>query len=55
MADRIADVARDPLRAFRIPDELWHAALAVARERGESLSAAIRRFLEDYVKRGKED
>ncbi|MGN6405677.1 hypothetical protein [Sinomonas sp.] len=37
-------------RAIRIPDDLWDAALAIARERSETLSQAIRRFLEEYVK-----
>lgn len=39
-----------PQRAIRIPDELWHAALAVAIERGETLSDIIRERLAGYVK-----
>jgi hypothetical protein len=39
-----------PNRAVRIPDELWHAALAVATERGETLSDIIRDRLAGYVK-----
>lgn len=39
-----------PQRAIRIPDELWRAALAVAAERGETLSDIIRERLAGYVK-----
>jgi hypothetical protein len=35
-----------------IPDDLWARAQAVAAERGESLSAAVRRALELYVREG---
>jgi hypothetical protein len=37
-----------------IPDPLWEQAQTVAAERGESVSAAIRRALEEYVKQPKE-
>lgn len=37
-------------RTVRIPDELWHAALAVATARGETLSDIIRERLAGYVK-----
>lgn len=40
-----------PRHAIRIPDELWEAALAEARDRGENLNEAIRRFLRAYVDR----
>lgn len=40
-------------RAFRVSDELWLAAVALAKERGESLSEVIREALRRYVKRGK--
>lgn len=33
-----------------IPDELWAKAQATAADRGESVSAAVRRFLEEYAK-----
>lgn len=33
-----------------IPDDLWARAQAVAAERGESLSAVVRRMLEEYAK-----
>jgi predicted DNA-binding protein len=38
-----------PKRSIRIPDELWQAALAVAKRRGETLNAVIRAALERYV------
>lgn len=31
-----------------IPDDLWEAAKIAAEFRGESISAAVRRFLRDY-------
>lgn len=37
-------------RMIRVQDSLWAKAKARADERGESLSEAIRRFLERYVK-----
>jgi predicted HicB family RNase H-like nuclease len=37
-----------------IPDPLWEQAQTVAADRGESVSAAIRRALEEYVKQPKE-
>lgn len=40
-------------RAFWVPDDLWLAAVAAAKERNESLSEEIRRFLRRYVRRSK--
>jgi len=40
------------LRSFRIPQDEWVAALAVARSRGESLSGVLRVALREYVARG---
>jgi predicted CopG family antitoxin len=37
------------MRAVRIPDELWQAALTEAKRRGESLSDVIRRALSEYI------
>lgn len=37
-------------RVVRVSDELWAAAQVKADERGESLSQAIRKFLERYVR-----
>ena len=38
-------------RVVRVPDPVWLAAQARAEERGETVSAAVRRFLERYAKR----
>jgi hypothetical protein len=51
MPARIKDMPRDPLHPFRAPDELWQAALSIARRRGEYLSQILRKALEDYVKK----
>lgn len=45
----MADYGRDPLHSIRVPQDLWEAAQAEAKERGESLSEAIRRFLKRYA------
>jgi hypothetical protein len=38
-------------RMIRIPDPLWEKVEAEAKERGESVSAAVRRFFaQQYVK-----
>ncbi len=37
------------LRNVGVDDELWDAAMAKAKERGESLSEVIRRKLREYV------
>lgn len=37
-------------RNVRVPDDLWGRALAVARQRGETVSDVIRRALEAYIK-----
>jgi hypothetical protein len=46
---------RDPIHTVRITTDLWDRALAVARARGETLSAVIRAALERYVKRHEKD
>lgn len=38
-------------RVVRVPDKTWDAAQAKAEQRGETVSAAVRRFLERYAKR----
>lgn len=44
----------EKVRTLRAPDELWDAAQAVAKARGESLSAdVLRPALERYVKRNR--
>ena len=40
---------RTPLRPVRVTDDLWYAAMERAKERGVSLSAVIRKALEDFV------
>lgn len=44
-----------PRHAIRIPDELWKAALAEAKRRGETLNDVLRRALERYLDRGPSD
>ncbi len=41
-----------PRRTVRVPDEVWKAAEKRAKERGENVSDAVRRCLEEY---GKDD
>jgi hypothetical protein len=36
-------------RAVRIAEPLWKAALAKARDRGETITDVVRRALEEYV------
>lgn len=38
-----------PLRNVRVADDLWRRALAVARKRGETLTAVICEALRRYV------
>jgi hypothetical protein len=45
------DQPKTPLRSIRVEDALWAAALAKAGERGETVSAVVRKALERYVKR----
>lgn len=39
-----------PPRSVRVPNELWHDAQDAASDRGETVSEAILRFLNRYVK-----
>lgn len=39
-----------PLRAVRVPDELWEAAKRVAADRDETVTDVIIRALERYVR-----
>jgi hypothetical protein len=41
---------KTPLKSFRIPQALYEKAQARAAERGESLSEAVRKFLERYTR-----
>lgn len=37
-------------RVVRVPDQLWDAAKTRADEKGETVSEAIRKFLERYTR-----
>ena len=43
---------REPMksRVIRVPDKLWRAAQVRASERDETLSEAVRKFLERYTR-----
>lgn len=41
---------RTPHKSFRIPQDLYEKAQRRAAERGESLSEAVRKFLERYTR-----
>lgn len=41
---------KTPARAVRIDDALWRKAQERAAERGETVSEAIRKFLERYTR-----
>lgn len=45
-------MAKEPMksRVIRVSDELWKAAKERADERGETVSEAIRKFLERYTR-----
>lgn len=47
---RVPNAPRTPLRSFRIPDELYAEAQEIAAEEGETVTDAVRRGLERYVK-----
>lgn len=42
---------KTPLRAMRIPDDEWQAALTAAEARGETVTAVVREALRRYVRR----
>lgn len=43
---------KEPMKkkALRVPEGLWRAALKRADERGETVSEAVRKFLERYTR-----
>jgi hypothetical protein len=45
-------MSKEPMksRVIRMPDGLWRAAQKRADERGETVSQAVRKFLERYVR-----
>lgn len=50
---RVPNKPKTPIRGIRVPDELWANAQAVAKARGEDVSAEVRASLERYVKRNR--
>ena len=40
---------KTPLRSFRVADEVWQAAKAEAKRRGESVTDVLVRALREYV------
>lgn len=40
---------KTPVRGFRVPDELWHAAREKAEAEGTTISAVIQEYLRKYV------
>lgn len=49
MSGTNANDNRDPGRSMRIPDVEWDAAMAVATERGDSLTQVVRYYLGRYT------
>lgn len=45
-------MAKEPMRnrVVRVPDPLWQAAKRRADEKGETVSEAVRKFLERYAR-----
>lgn len=50
---RVPNTPGTPKRTIRVPNDLWDAALDEAHRRGESVTAAIIRFLRDYSRGAK--
>lgn len=42
---------KTPVRAMRIPDDEWQAALAATEARGETVTAVVRDALRKYVRK----
>lgn len=47
--NKVRSVGKTPIRAFRVPDDLWSQVKAAAASRGETVTDVVRRALEDYV------
>ena len=43
---------KTPVRTIRVPDDLWEAAQAKAKARGDSVSQVVRDALRRYVQAG---
>lgn len=39
-----------PNRTVRVPDDVWHAAMRIANDRGENVTDVIMRALRRYVR-----
>lgn len=50
MASVAPNAPKTPLKNFRIPENLYRAAQARARERGETVTDVVIRALEEYVR-----
>lgn len=46
----VANQPKTPTRTVRVDDEIWLPALAIARDRDETLSTVMRDALEAYIK-----
>lgn len=42
---------KTPIRGVRVPDKVWKDAQKKAEERGENVSDAVRRCLEEYARK----
>lgn len=42
------DQPKTPLRSFRVPDEIWRAALARAQAEGTTVTAVLVQALDEY-------
>lgn len=49
-SEGVSNQPKTPIRTVRIADDLWRAAQAAARRRGENVSDVIRRALETYIR-----
>lgn len=50
---RVPNKPKTPMRSMRVPDDVWKAAQAEAERRGESVTAAVVKFLKRYGKGSK--
>lgn len=48
MSPRSPNGIRIPVRSIRVPDGVWEAAKTEAKRRGETVTAAVVRALEEY-------
>lgn len=48
-------MATEPLRSVRVADPIWQAAKVRAAQRGETVTAAVIRFLDGYGRETRTD